>query len=192
MALRENAEQRGKLGFVGLIAAALLVGGAIAADGQAARTINGIAGLLWIAAGAAVVWSLRGDEGFLPRLLVSGGLTLTLVLITRPSDYLSAAIGFTVAGAVIAATAPGRERSWAVTVPALWLPVHLAVALARVADRALRDLPAHVRTEPPPTSALVPLVMVIAAWLGGAVFSLVRSRTAGQATTREDRSGRGA
>ena len=37
-----------RLGAVGLVAAATLVGIAIAVDGPAARTVNGIGGALWL------------------------------------------------------------------------------------------------------------------------------------------------
>jgi hypothetical protein len=89
---------------------------------------------------------------------------------------LSAIVGFTLAGAVVASSIRPHSVSWAQVVPAIWLPVHLGVAVAKAIDRAVRDLPNHVRTDPPPTSAFVPMAMVLAAWLGAVVAAELRAR----------------
>jgi hypothetical protein len=167
---------RERWGFPLLIAASAIVAVAIMADGQVARTVNGIGGLLWIAAAAKIVSALRKDAQFARKLLMCGALTLTLVLVSKPSDYLSAVIGFGLAGAVVASSIRPQSVAWAQVVPAIWLPVHLGVAVAKAVDRAVRDLPNHVRTEPPPTSAFVPMAMVLAAWIGALVAVELRGR----------------
>jgi hypothetical protein len=163
-----------RLGFVLLIGAALIVGVAIAADGQVARALNGIGGLVWIAAGYKVVTPLRLEHTFTRNLLLVIGLTIALVLLVRPSDYLLAIASFAGAGLAVAVAAQSRPVEWALAVPGLWLPVHLSVAIARVAERSVRDLPTHVRTDPPPTAALVPLAMVLSAWIAGRFVEVVR------------------
>ena len=169
------ADVTGVSGYA-LLAAATVVGLAIVADGQTARTINGIGGLVWVVAAGLLVVSLRREALFWHRLVLAAGLALTLVLLVRPSDYPRAAIGFAVAGAVVGLTATRSTGEWALTVPGLWLPLHLIVAIGRVVERSVRDLPAHVRTEPPPTAALVPLTMVVAAWAGGVLIEFLRAR----------------
>lgn len=157
-----------------LIAASLFVALAILLDGQVSRTVNSVGGLLWLVAAVFLIRGLRGHDRFLPLLTLSTLLTLVLTFVTSPSDYLSASIGFAVAGAAIAFVARSHGTDWAATIPALWLPIHLVVALIRVAERTIRDIPATVRTDPPPTSAFVPFVMVVAAFAGGAVVREVR------------------
>lgn len=163
-------------GIAGLCLASLLVALAILIGDPLGRAINGIAGLLWIASAVVTMRRIRSDPRWVPLLLLAASVTTVLVVATRPSHYLSAAIGFAVAGAIVAAAARPPELAWAATVPALWLPLHLGVAVIRALDRTIRDLPASVRTEPPPTSALVPFVMVIAALLGGIAIQSWRGR----------------
>jgi hypothetical protein len=163
-------------GFPILVAASGIVALAIIADGQVARTVNGIGGILWLIAAFVLVKARRSAPQFLPKLLPCGALTLTLVLISKPSDYLAAIIGFGVAGAVVAASIRLNPVEWAQIVPAIWLPVHLGVAVGKAIYRAVRDLPNHVRTEPPPTSAFVPMAMVLAAWLGALAVTQYRAR----------------
>jgi hypothetical protein len=49
-------------------------------------------------------------------------------------------------------------------VPAIYLPVHLLIGIARA---ILRN--GGVRTDPPPTAAIVPLAMLLAAAAAGAM-----------------------
>lgn len=179
------ADVTGVSGYA-LLAAATAVGLAIVADGQAARTINGIGGLVWVAAAGLLVISLRQEAFFWPRIALATGLALALVLLVRPSDYPRAAVGFAIAGAVIGLTATHLTGEWALTVPGLWLPLHLIVAIGRVVERSVHDLPAHVRTEPPPTAALVPLTMVVTAWAGGVLIEILRARRGRAKASRPD------
>lgn len=157
-----------------LIAAAVVVGIAILASGSIAKGINGIAGILWFVAAGIIVASLwrarRRNLGFAVTFVI----TLTLVLLVKPADVLWAALGFTVAGAIVAFVFAERPAGWATLIPALWLPCHLLVAAGRAIGQELIDGTTHVRTSPPPTAAIVPLVMVLAAWLGGVV--VIRAR----------------
>lgn len=162
-----------------LAVAALLVGIAIVWDGAAARAMNGVGGVLWVACAVVMVRSLLDD----PRRLRLGALVLALAMVfavvVRPSDGVIAVVAFGVGGAAIAAASQTRAIEWSVLLPAIWLPVHLAVAIARVAVRAIMDGEASVRTDPPPTTAVVPLLMVSAAWAGAIlVVRFVRTRGA--------------
>ncbi len=150
-----------------LLLASVLVGVAIVLDGAASRFVNGVAGLTWIACAVLLVregWSTSGKGRLFGTILL---IDLVLVLAVRPSDLLWASLGFLVGGALVALVATGNRERMALLLPALWLPLHLSVAVVRAVDRAIRDLPANVRTEPPPTAALVPLTMVVAAYAGG-------------------------
>ena len=154
-----------------LIVAAVVVGIAIALDGAIARGINGVAGILWfLAAGLSIRYTLKQPGGW-TTFGVTIVVSFVLVLLVKPSDLLWAAIGFTIGGALIALVAKGEHERAALLLPAIWLPTHLLVAIGRVAVRAIRDEPARVRTDPPPTAALVPLAMVIAALIGGMIVA---------------------
>jgi hypothetical protein len=149
-----------------LLAASVLVGIAIALDGPAARAVNGVAGIGWI---LAAVLLIRGfGPGERTRVLaISAIVGLALVLLVRPSNLLWAAIGFTIGGAIVAWLSASRPVTSGALLAALWLPLHLLVAIAKVIVRSIRDQPATVRTDPPPTAALVPFAMVVAAMIGG-------------------------
>ena len=142
-----------------LILAAAIVGLAIALDGTAARLLNGVGGLCWLAAAALLARSLRRDRERPIPLALAAVAVLTFALAVRPSDLLASLVGFSVAGALVAAVARRHPLRWALLVPAAWLPAHLAIAILR----ALRDDAGTVRADPPPTAALVPLSMVLAA-----------------------------
>ena len=159
---------------VALVAAALIVGVAISTSGTASKSINGIGGLLWISAAVTLAIRLRRSPNW--RRLASHAfvLTLTLVVFVKPTDILWAAIGFTGAGLLLSLEASRRRLEWAAFLAAIWLPTHLLVAATRAAERAARDLPAHVRTDPPPTAALVPFAMVVCALIGSRLASALR------------------
>jgi hypothetical protein len=159
---------------VALVAAALIVGVAIATSGEISKTINGIGGVIWIAAAVTLANRLRQSPGWLKLAMRAFVLTLALVVFVRPTDIIWAAIGFTAAGFLVSLEAPGRRLEWAAFLAAIWLPTHLLVAASRAAERAVRDLPAHVRTDPPPTAALVPFAMVVCALIGSQLASALR------------------
>jgi hypothetical protein len=161
---------------VGLIAASLIVALAIATNGQLSKTINGVGGLLWIVSAVCLGLRLRSAQKWLGSAVIAFGLTLTLVLLVKPADLLWAAIGFTIGGALMSLAVSGRRLEWTGFLAAIWLPTHLLVALGRVIERSIRDLPANVRTDPPPTAAFVPFAMVICALAGSRLVDLIRAK----------------
>ena len=173
-------ERRPDVGVVGLVLASLLVGVAIALDGAAARAINGLGGLLWIGAGVVLVVAPRAGRDRSRVVAAAVGTALILALWARPFDLVSAVPGFLAAGALVGWIARERRVKAALLVPALWLPVHLVVAIGKAILRAATDGAAAVRTDPPPTAAVVPLGMVVAAAFGGLVVVWWRERGRGE------------
>lgn len=151
-----------RLPSVLLAVAAGIVGLAIAADGAVARAINGVGVACWFVAAVLLVRALRGAPRWRPAALLVVAIVLVLALIVRPTDLLAAAVGFSAAGAIVAASVRDRPLVWALLVPAGWLPAHVSLAIAR---SALSGGTA-IRTDPPPTAVLVPLTMVLAAGFG--------------------------
>jgi hypothetical protein len=163
IARRLNAEQTG---IALLLVAGVVVAIAIATEGALSRAVNGIAGVLWILSAWFLVNALRSDLKFWPRLAQVTAICLVLVLVVRPGDLALALSGFSAAGAIVAATTGTRGFTWAVLLPALWLPVHLGTAVAKAAYRAIADQPAALRSDPPPTAAIVPFSMIVGAMIG--------------------------
>jgi len=163
-------------GTILLVAAGLVVAVAIAASGALARGTNGIAGMLWISAAVMLIAAQRDDRKFRSRLLIVAAIGLGLVLVVKPSDIAWAIAGFGIAGMAIGLMFRERGVAWAKVLAALWLPEHLATAAGKAIYRAVRDLPTSVRTEPPPTTAFVPLAMILAAWLGAVLVVQLRAR----------------
>ena len=169
----EMREGKGSGSGVLLLAAAALVGVAIAAEGAVARGLNGVGGVGWLVAAVLLTRSLLIERrrGFAVVAVV--GVAAVLALVVRPSNLVAAIVGFFVAGALVALAGRDRPVHWALLVPALWLPLHLVIAVGR----AIGDGGGRVRTDPPPTAALVPLAMVLAAAAGGWVVGrIARSR----------------
>lgn len=158
-----------------LVVAALLVAVAILTSGPVSRGINGVGGILWLV-GLIMVWRVLGaGNRSLVRVGAALALTLVLVLLIKPSDLSSAALGFGLAGMALGLLARHREMLWAAMIPALWLPIHLGIAISRAVLDIGRDQAAAVRTDPPPTEAFVPLMMVVAALAGGLLAARFRS-----------------
>jgi polyferredoxin len=156
----------------GLVLAGLVVALAIVVGGTAARALNGVGALLWVASGVLLAISLpRPDRLSLGwgAAIVTGGL---LGAVIRPGTFAVAIASFAIAGAVVVLLGGDRTGGWALMAPAIYLPVHLAIGIGRALMRG-----SEMRVAPPPTAALLPLSMVIAALLAGAVAAyLVRSR----------------
>jgi uncharacterized membrane protein YccC len=159
-----------------LLAAGVLVGVAIALDGPVSRGLNGVAGILWIVAAVSLLSAVKSSASFLRQLGMTVAICLVLVLAVRPSDLLMAVLGFSIGGALIALCVKAEPERAALPLPALWLPIHLVVAVIKAILRAIGDEPARVRTDPPPTAALVPLAMIVAAYLGGWIVSRLRAQ----------------
>ncbi len=151
-----------------LVGAACLVGLAIALDdGRLARVINGLGGIGWLLGAALLAWSLRGAAGGQRSGVVLALTVLALAVLVRPGDLAAAIVGFAIGGAIVAHVSTERPIQWSLLVPAMWLPAHIVVGVARSTIEGA----ATVRTEPPPTAAIVPLAMVLAAGLAGLLVS---------------------
>lgn len=158
-------------------AAALLVGIAIVWDGAGGRAFNGVGGIVWVASCVAIArsrWLSGSQLGMMPGLVLA--LVVCLAVLVKPSDGMITILGFGTAGVVVALVAQRDAIQWSVLVPAAWLPVHLAVAIGTSVVRAATGGETSVRTDPPPTTAFVPLLMVVAAWGAAAMVVRVRDR----------------
>lgn len=156
----------------GLVLAGLVVALAIIVGGSAARALNGVGAIIWIASGVLLALSLpRPDRPALAwaAALISGGL---LGAVVRPGEFPIAIFSFALAGALIVGLGGDRSGGWALMAPAIYLPVHLVVGIGRAIMRG-----SEMRVAPPPTAALLPLSMVLAAAVAGLVVAaFVRSR----------------
>ncbi len=156
----------------GLFLAAAIVGVAIVVGGSMARMLNPIGAVLWVVSG--VVLALVVPVAQRPALgwvvTIASGLLLGAVV--RPAGLIEAVVAFTIAGAAVVLAAGDKSGGWALLAPALYLPVHLVIGIGRAILR--ND---GVRTEPPPTAAIVPLAMLFAAATAGALAAaLIRRR----------------
>jgi hypothetical protein len=152
--------------------AALLVGAAILAEPIVGRVLNGVGALAWVVAAALLGWGLRGQPRAGQMAGLAAALAVVLAAVIRPNDLVAALIAFGAAGALVGAVARGEATCWAMLVPALYLPAHVAIAISR----SLLAGSLSVRSAPPPTAAIVPLVMVLAAAAAGLAVSWIRSR----------------
>jgi hypothetical protein len=149
-----------------LLLAGVVVAVAILLGGSAARVLNGAGALMWVAAAGWMLTVLWRQPNRLAVGLTALAGALLMAVVVRPGTYPEAIVGFFVAGLVVALVANERTGIWALLVPALYFPLHLAVAIGRV---VLAGGAREVRTDPPPTEAFVPLAMIVAAALAGAV-----------------------
>ena len=177
--LMTDRADRIQLGTYMLLLAGLVVAIAIASDGAVSRAVNGVAGILWVASAWVLANALRRDDKFWTKLLGVTAICLVLVIFIRPSDLLMALAGFGIAGAIVAATTGSRGFVWATLLPALWLPVHLGTAVVKAVYRAITDQEATIRSDPPPTAAIVPFTMIVAAMFGAWLFQRIRTNRNG-------------
>ena len=159
-----------RMAAAGLLVAAVVVGLAVVVGGATARVVNPIGAFVWLISAVLLALSLpaamRQIAGWVAA--IAGGFLLGAVV--RPGGIVEAVVAFAVAGAIVVVVAGDRSGGWALLVPAIYLPVHLAIGIGRA---MLSD--GGVRTDPPPTAAVVPLAMVLAAGLAGMVSaSLLR------------------
>lgn len=148
-----------------LVSAAIVVGVAISMDGDSRRTVNGIGGLLWLAAALLIFMRSVAAGVGLRHVLIVAIVIIMLSYLIRPTDPLWAVIGFGWGGVAVGYYGQELGSRLGAMLGALWLPAHLLVAIGRVIVRNLRDEPATLRGDPPPTAMLVPLIMVLAAWV---------------------------
>lgn len=159
-----------------LVLASLVVAVAILTNGSVSRAVNGVGGILWLVALVLVWRAIHRGERWIASTAAALALTFGLVLFVKPSDLGLAMVGFGIAGALMGLLVRRQELLWAALIPALWLPVHLSVAISRAVMETASDQTASVRTDPPPTEAFVPFAMVVAAILGGVTVSVWRAR----------------
>ena len=174
-----------RFGAAGLVAAGVIVSVAIATDGAVSRGINGVGAIVWLGSTVALMSGLRDSRRWSVSLALAAAVTLTLSFAVEPTNIATAVPGFAVGGAILALMARPAV-AWAVVVPALWLPVHLLTAVVPAIIRASTGGEASVRTDPPPTAAVVPLLMVLSAAMAGGVIGVIRDRKAsrGRAASR--------
>lgn len=163
-----------------LATATVIVGASIVTEGGLARGLNGLAGLTWFASSAmfAVEGRRRGAAGVQWAGIL--GLTAAVAFLIRPSDLVLATIGFGGAGLAAGLLARRDPMLWAKMVPAFYLPMHIGTAILKAAGRSVLGMESTIRTEPPPTAAIVPVVMLAAAMLGGWAASRLRSEWIGK------------
>jgi hypothetical protein len=159
-----------------LIAASLIVALAILADGAAAKTLSGIGGVLWIGSAVILVRSLKSSAHFAKWFAVIFADCLLLVILVKPTNLVWAVIGFGLGSMLIGLLTGAQALNWAPLLPALWLPTHLLVAISRAIVRSIEGSSATVRSDPPPTAALVPFAMVVASLAGAWIVVSLRRR----------------
>jgi hypothetical protein len=169
----ESASFRAALG---LFTASLVVAVAILVDGAAVKTLNGIGGLLWIGSAVILIRSLRLSAHFAKWFSVIFADCLLLVIFVKPTNLVWALIGFGLGGVLIGLLMGAQALNWAPLLPALWLAIHLLVAISRAVLRSIEGSEASVRSDPPPTAALVPFAMVVATFAGAWLVDWFRRR----------------
>jgi hypothetical protein len=159
-----------------LVAAAIIVGVAIAMGGDARRFVNGVGGVVWLVAGFLIVTRAVASGVSLRQVGQVAFVIVILSYLIRPTDPFWAAIGFGWGGVAVGFNGRDLGSKMGAMLGALWLPTHLLLAVARAVVRNIRDEPAALRSDPPPTAALVPLIMVVAAWMLATLTAEWRAR----------------
>lgn len=184
MQLRDNAT----IGIAGLALGAILVGLAIVMDSELGRGVNGIGGVLWFASTALLTLAAVRTRPPVWIWAVLALVVVTVAFIVKPSAIVPAVIGFVPAGLLLGAAAPRSRLLWAALVPAWYLPAHIGTAVVKSAVNTMLGNEASLRTDPPPTAAIVPLVMVACAMFGGIIARRVRDvRHSGKPASSERR-----
>lgn len=165
-----------KIGTTTLFVATGLVALSILLDGSMARFFNGAGGLTWFA--AAGLLGIAAWRSSRPLTLWSAVILATALVafVVTPSDFLPAIIGVGLAGTAVAIVARDNAVLWSKLVVGLYLPFHIGTAIAKAVYRSLTDNEAALRTDPPPTAALVPLVMLVTAIACGTAVEAYRQR----------------
>ena len=175
-----------KRGTLVLLAATVLVGISIIADGTVAKAFNGVAGVAWFAAAGMLLvaaWKARVGGATLGVVVA---LTAMVAFVVKPSDILLAVIGFGSMGVLVALFSPAYGSLLARLVVGLYLPLHIGTAVLKAIARSLSGNEASLRTDPPPTAALVPLVMFVAAVGGAELVRYLKQRRHGSALPADE------
>ncbi len=163
--LGETSQERMATGT--LAVATVIVGASIIAEGQLAKALNGVAGVTWFASSAMFI--LEGRRRGSSPLQWAGitALTAVVAFVVKPTDMVLATLGFVPAGFIAARIAGRNPLLWAKMIPALYLPLHIGTAVLKSVSKSALGIESSIRTEPPPTAAAVPAVMLGAALVGG-------------------------
>lgn len=154
----------------GLVLAGLIVVVAIITGGSAARAINGVGAFVWVASGVVLALSLPAAPRRALGWSAAIGSGLILGGIVRPGTLPEAIVSLAIAGAAVVLLAGDRTGGWALLAPAIYLPVHLIIGIGKAMTRG------SIRTDPPPTAAILPLVMILAAAAAGLLAAWVVRR----------------
>jgi hypothetical protein len=161
-----------RVGAGGLLLAGVIVGVAIVVGAPLSRALNPVGAILWLASGVFLARSLPTAQRPAAGWVVAAASGIGLGAFIRPSGLLEAVLWFALAGAAVVVAAGDRSGGWALLAPAIYLPVHLAIGIGRAVMRG-----GGIRTDPPPTAAIVPLAMLLAAAVAGAAVAwVVRQR----------------
>lgn len=174
-----NAERYEQIGTLTLVTATGIVAASILADGQLAKVLNGVGGLTWFASSALLVMAGRQSQKHRRQWAATIGLTAAVAFVIKPTDLTLATVGFGATGLAMGMAAKADPVLWAKLIPGLYLPMHIGTAVLKAAGRSALGMEASIRTQPPPTAAVVPFVMVVAAVAGGFVASALRERGVG-------------
>ncbi|MCV0404551.1 MAG: hypothetical protein K5924_12725 [Chloroflexi bacterium] len=172
--LGETKQER--IGTITLAVATVIVGASIVTDGTVSKALNGIAGITWFASSAMFILEgkRRGATGL--QWVGIAALTAAVAFVVKPSDIVLATIGFVPAGIAAAMIVGKQPVFWAKMIPALYLPLHIGTAVLKAVVRNAMGNEASIRTDPPPTAAIVPAVMLGAAIVGGFIAKAVMGR----------------
>lgn len=152
-----------RFGALVLFAATAMVAISILLDGAGARIANGVGGLAWFLAAvlmARAAWRSSHRPVVWATALAS---TALVEFIVRPVDLIPTIVGFSFAAMLVAIVARQDTVVWAMTIVAFYLPFHVGTAIARTLYRIATGGPSAIRSDAPPTAALVPIVMFVTA-----------------------------
>lgn len=167
---------RERIATTTLAAATVVVGASIIADGNAGKALNGVAGLTWFASSGLFILEGRARGSSSLQWIGITALTGVVAFVIKPSDIVLASIGFLPAALVAGLRVQRDPMLWAKMIPALYLPLHIGTAVLKAAGRSALGMDASIRSEPPPTAAVVPFVMLAAAIVGGWLATRLRGR----------------
>lgn len=164
-----------RMGTLLLFAATIVVAVSILLDGSPAKVTNGLAGLLWFgSATVLVLYAWRSDRRG-SVWLAAIALTAAVAFVAKPTDFAMAVLGFGIAGALVAWFAGRNYLLWAKVIVAIYLPMHIGTAILKAVVQEMRGDGASLRTDPPPTAAIVPLVMLLAAMAGAWIVARMQT-----------------
>ena len=165
-----------RVGTIVLLAATGLVAASILAGGDVGKILNGMAGLTWFAAagllGIAAAKTGRGFDVWASAIVLTAGVAF----LVKPTDFLPAILGFGLAGSVIALIARRDAVLWATFIVGLYLPMHIGTAVGKAIYRSIAGQEASIRSEPPPTAAMIPFVMLAPSVAGALVATMIMER----------------